>query len=302
VARVPVLAGPPQRAGGWAVRDFDLISGLTGVGAYLLLRPGRPGVEAALRAVLGRLVELTGADDDGLRWRTLPGQLSPDELARYPGGYLNCGLAHGIPGPLGVLSLALRAGIDLPGLPDAVARTAAWLAAHRGDDPSGPTWPNAVPLPAAGTGPGGPARAAWCYGGPGVAAALRLAGDALGPAGARYRDLAATALSAALARPPEVAGTDSPTFCHGRAGLLAITSTFARATGDGRFRQAAGAMAAELLDRFDPATSLGYRDRESGGRLVDQPGLLTGAPGVALALLGATSPAEPAWARLFLLA
>ena len=61
-------------------------------------------------------------------------------------------------------------------------------------------------------------------------------------------------------------------------------------------------MAAGLLAGFDPASPLGYRDVETGGRLIDQPGLLTGAPGVALALLGAASPAEPAWARLFLLA
>ena len=316
VARVPGLVG--GLGGGVAVRDVDLISGLAGVGAYLLLRRDRPGVEAALRRVLGSLVDLTGSDEDGPRWRTPPGQLSPDERARYPGGYLNCGLAHGIPGPLAVLSLALRAGTDLPGLPDAVARTADWLAAHRADDANGPGWPNAVPLPdtipgraalanagqANPTQPGRavPARAAWCYGGPGVAAALRLAGDAIGGAGARHRDLASTALLAALARPAEVARADSPTFCHGRAGLLAATASFARATGDERFRRAAAALAGELVDGFDPAAPLGYRDREAGGRLVDQPGLLTGAPGIALALLGAAAPAEPGWARLFLLA
>ena len=316
-ARVPALVGAlhrgggeagregvRRRVGGSAVRELDLISGLTGVAAYLLLRRDEPGVGPALHEVLGSLVERTGSDGEGPRWRTRPDQLSPDDRARYPTGYLNCGLAHGIPGPLAVLSLALRVGTDLPGLPDAVARTADWLTAHRTDDPSGPNWPNAVSLPngSAGSGPVAPARSAWCYGGPGVAAALRLAGDALGDTAARHHDLAAAALSAALARPAEVARVDSPTFCHGRAGLLAITSAFARATGDDGFRRAAATMAAELVDRFDPAAPLGYRDLESGGRHIDQPGLLTGAPGVALALLGATSPVEPAWARLFLLA
>ena len=306
VARIPALTATARAPGGLAVRELDLISGLSGIGAYLLLRPEAPGVAGALREVLGSLVARTGSDGWGPRWRTPPDRLSPEERSRYPGGYLNCGLAHGIPGPLAVLSLALRAGVDLPGLPDAVARTAAWLAAHRTDDPSGPGWPNAVPLPgpagATAPVPAGPARAAWCYGGPGVAAALRLAGDALGPAGAGYHDLAVAALSAALARPVGEAGPGSPTFCHGRAGLLAVTSTFARATGDDGLRRAAAGMAAGLLAGFDPASPLGYRDVETGGRLIDQPGLLTGAPGVALALLGAASPAEPAWARLFLLA
>jgi lantibiotic biosynthesis protein len=302
VARVPALTATARTPGGLAVRELDLISGLSGIGAYLLLRPEAPGVAGALRAVLGTLVALTGSDPSGPRWRTPPDRLSPEERARYPDGYLNCGLAHGIPGPLAVLSLALRSGVDLPGLPDAVARTAAWLAAHGTDDPSGPTWPNAVPLPgpsgATAPVPAGPARAAWCYGGPGVAAALRLAGAALGPAGAGYHDLAV----AALARPVGEGGPGSPTFCHGRAGLLAVTSTFARATGDDRFQTAAAGLAAGLLAGFDPASPLGYRDVETGGRLIDQPGLLTGAPGAALALLGAASPAEPTWARLFLLA
>jgi len=315
-ARVPALVGALERGGeagrqgvrrrvgGCAVRELDLISGLSGIAAYLLLRREEPGVGAALHEVLGSLVELTGSDEEGPRWRTRADQLGPDERARYPTGYLNCGLAHGIPGPLAVLSLALRVGTGLPGLPDAVARTADWLSAHRTDDPSGPNWPNAVSLPdgSADSGPVVPARSAWCYGGPGVAAALRLAGNALGDTASRHHDLAAAALSAALARPAEVARVDSPTFCHGRAGLLAITSTFARATGDDGFRRAAAAMAAELVDRFDPAAPLGYRDLELGGRRIDQPGLLTGAAGIALALLGATSPAEPAWVRLFLLA
>ena len=354
VARVPDQVGALERAGregrrrragGHAVRELDLISGLTGIAAYLLLRREEPGVGAALREALGSLVELTGADEDGPRWRTRGDQLSPEERARYPDGYLNCGLAHGIPGPLAVLSLALRVGADLPGLSDAVARTAGWLTAHRTGDLGGPNWPNAVPLPNGGTAdrdasrrdrrvedpPGAvrptgratafpvtPARSAWCYGRPGVAAALRLAGDALagmaaghrdlaarnalGDAAAGHRDLAAAALSAALARPGEVARVDSPTFCHGRAGLLAIASTFARATGDDRFRRAVATLTAELVDLFDPAVPLGSRDLESGGRRIDQPGLLTGAPGVALALLGATSSVEPVWARLFLLA
>jgi hypothetical protein len=307
VARIPTLTAAAARPpGGLAVRELDLISGLSGVGAYLLLRPEAPGVAGALRAVLGSLVELTGSDRSGPRWRTPPDRLSPEERSRYPDGYLNCGLAHGIPGPLAVLSLALRDGVDLPGLRDAVARTAAWLAAHRTDDPSGPNWPNAVPLPGPSGDtapvPAGRARAAWCYGGPGVAAALRLAGDALGPAGTGHHDLAVAALSAALTRPVGEGGPGSPTFCHGRAGLLAVTSTFARATGDDGFRRAAAGMAAGLLTGFDPAAPLGHRDVETGGRLVDQPGLLTGAPGVALALLGTTSPAEPTWARLFLLA
>src|SRR5829696_634600 len=160
-ARVPALVGALERGGeagrqgvrrrvgGCAVRELDLISGLSGIAAYLLLRREEPGVGAALHEVLGSLVELTGSDEEGPRWRTRADQLGPDERARYPTGYLNCGLAHGIPGLLAVLSLALRVGTGLPGLPDAVARTADWLSAHRTDDPPVPTGPTPSPCPTA---------------------------------------------------------------------------------------------------------------------------------------------------------
>jgi class I lanthipeptide synthase len=288
----------PERTGG-VVRLFDLISGLTGIGAYLLLRRSRPGPAAGLAAVLDGLVDLTVQDGGAPRWGTPAGLLPPEERARFPGGNLNCGLAHGIPGPLALLALALRDGVEVAGLPEAVARTADWLAAHRADDRFGPNWPQAIPLDRAAA-PPGPARAAWCYGGPGVASALWLAGQALDHSG--HRELALAALEASLARPPELRRTDSPTFCHGQAGVLTVTAVLARASGRPGFAAAAADLTDGLLDRFDAAAPLGYRDLEAGGRPVDQPALLTGAPGVALALLGATAAADPAWARLFLLA
>ena len=104
-----------------------------------------------------------------------------------------------------MLSLALRVGTDLPGLPDAVARTADWLTAHRTDDPSGPNWPNAVSLPER-LGRQRPGRARE------VGLVLRRTWRGRRPPAGRRRpwgtahhDLAAAALSAALARPAEVA-------------------------------------------------------------------------------------------------
>ena len=66
--------------------------------------------------------------------------------------------------------------------------------------------------------------------------------------------------------------------------------------------EATARLMADLLQQFEPSSLLGYRDVEPGGVRVDQPGLLSGAPGVALALLGAAAPVDPGWDRLFLLA
>ncbi len=68
----------------------------------------------------------------------------------YPEGNLNCGLAHGIPGPLAVMALGLEAGLPVEGLKDAVIRTARWLARHRTSDRHGVNWPTVVPYTANG--------------------------------------------------------------------------------------------------------------------------------------------------------
>lgn len=295
------------------VGDFDAISGLSGIAAYLLARRDTPAVSATLYALVQGLVAMTQEDAGLPRWHT-PGRLMWDEELQktYPHGNLNCGLAHGIPGPLAVLAVARLSGVQVPGLDAAIDQVARWLSQNRCDDEWGINWPNAVALeeveaeggrvlrsvPAA-QAPYGPSRAAWCYGSPGVARALWLAGEALDDSG--YRELAVNAMEAVHRRPITARYVDSPTFCHGVAGLMQVTLRFANATGLPAFTEAAQALAGQLLALYNPDSLLGYQDVEYQGQLVDQPGLLTGAPGVALTLLAASTNVEPTWDRLFLL-
>ena len=85
---------------------------------------------------------------DGLpAWHTPRASLwDDDQRAVYPYGNLNCGLAHGIPGPLAVLSLGLRAGLSTPGLPRAITKIVDWLYDNRSDDDWGVNWPTAVAI------------------------------------------------------------------------------------------------------------------------------------------------------------
>jgi hypothetical protein len=298
---------------GVTIGDFDVISGLSGVGAYLLCRHDQPVPAAALTAVIRALVDLTADVDDVPRWHT-PARLLWDEEMRavYPNGNLNCGLAHGIPGPLAFLSLALRTGSAVPGQPEAIARMADWLCANRCDDAWGINWPNAVPLEPDGasdsghlrpgsaqSAPDGPSRCAWCYGSPGIARALWLAGEALDRDA--YRAPAIAAMEDVFRRPVAVRRIDSPTFCHGVAGLLAITLRFAHDTGRPVFLEASRALAQQLRDSYRPESLLGFRNLEVADHEIDQPGFLDGAPGVALVLLAAASEVEPTWDRVFLL-
>ena len=302
-----------ERRNGLGVYEFDVISGLSGVIAYLLCRTNEPGVTNALHDSIVALESILDEGDGLPAWHTPRALLWDDEQrAVYPHGNLNCGLAHGIPGPLAALSLALRAGLSTPGLPGAITKIVDWLYDNRSDDDWGVNWPTAVAvakLPASldsGTGlgsirtvAGAPSRCAWCYGSPGVARAVWLAGCALDRDD--YRALAISAMEAVFRRPVIERHIDSPTFCHGIAGLLAVALRFANDTGADVFIDGSRALVEQLLESYRPGSLLGFRDLEFAGHEVDNPGLLTGAAGVAIVLLAAATSVEPSWNSAFLL-
>ncbi len=299
-------------ADGVGESEFDVISGLSGVGAYLLCRLDDDRCVAALRAVLRSLVVMT-AEQPGLpRWHTPPTLALSAEMAhQYPHGHLNCGLSHGVPGPLTLMALAHLQGVTVPGMTASMGGIADWLSHYRLEDQWGVCWPTIVPLDvneAEGAGdlfrPASPSallpsRTAWCYGSPGVARALWLAGQALKVQA--YCDLAIDAMQAVFRKPVGERRIDSPTFCHGVAGLLQITLRFAQDTRLAGFQEAADVLAAQLISLYEPDAILGFRSLEHDGQRVDSPGLLDGAAGVSLVLLAAISQVEPTWDRLFLL-
>jgi lantibiotic biosynthesis protein len=272
------------------------------VGAYLLWRRENEKAATTLSSVLRGLIALTREEDGVPCWYTPAHLIADDTMTHlYPHGNLNCGLAHGIPGPLGLMALGLRLGVAVEGLTEAIERTADWLGRNRVDDDWGVNWPTAVPLRPNGASAASeePSRTAWCYGSPGVARALWLAGEAIDHSG--YRELAIKAMEAVYRRPLRERHIDSPTFCHGVAGLLQVTLRFAHDTGLPLFTEAAETLSEQLLSLYDPDSLLGYYSLEPGGQRVDQPSLLDGASGVVLVLLAAATDAPPTWDRLFLL-
>lgn len=309
-ARVSALLS--ARPHGVGVATFDVIAGLTGAGRYLLERREEPVLGRTLRSVLAALAYLSEEDGDGVpHWYTAPGLLTSNFLrASYPDGHVNLGLAHGIAGPLALLSLAMVAGVEVEGQREAIGRAASWLERSRLHDEWGVTFPAVVSIGGrvadggadeghGAAAPAPPSRSAWCYGAPGVARALWLAGTATGCAA--YRDLALEAMGAVYRRPPPARRIDSPTLCHGVAGLLQVTVRFRDDVGAPGFDAAAHDLTAQLLGAREPASRFGFRNLEPNGGRVDHPGMLDGAAGVALALLGAAGPIEPAWDAVLLL-
>jgi lantibiotic biosynthesis protein len=273
-------------AGHWPVlADFDLVRGVTGLGAYLLLRtPDNP----ALAAVLSYLVRLTQpAARDGMTvpgwWTPVGPHGQPDD--RFPGGHANAGVAHGIGGPLALLALAARAGITVPGQQEAIAGICAWLDQWRADTPGGPVWPYWITLDQHRAGPpahGHPRRPSWCYGTAGLARAQQLAALAIDDP-PRQR-AAEHALAAALTDPAQRGATVDPSLCHGFAGMAHLAARMAD-DADPPTATRIRAAAAGLLDAVhhpdtDPQlTAEALLDAAGPG-----PGLLDGAAGVALAV------------------
>lgn len=198
--------------------EWDLIRGLTGLAALLLSR--RP-LAPRLPDVLACLVALAHPVHGG--GRTLPGWWSPvgPDGKEMAGGHGNNGMAHGIAGPLAVLSLALRAGVTVPGQEEAVATFANWL-----DQYGTYYWSTAANLdadqpPAASES----ARQSWCYGWPGIARAQQLASIALSDHA--RRQAAEDTVATILTDPLRLARITDSTLCHGWAGLLMLTRAVA---------------------------------------------------------------------------
>lgn len=305
-----VLAVPwrrPETEGGVSSSDFDVIVGAAGVLAYLVsIEPPDQMIQRAVAHLLTYLLWLgePGQPAGRERWY-IPPHLLPNELHReaFPRGNFNCGLAHGIAGPLAALSLAWLAGYRTPGLRETIAFLANWVVEHRVTREWGIDWPDSIPpesavaahewrrLPVT--------RAAWCYGAPGVARSLWLAGCALEDE--ELRTWGIEAIESTLRRPISLRGIPSPILCHGNAGLLQICLRFAHESESEVVQAQIPALVEQILDAFDPSSPFGFHNTDQGDP-IDQPGWLGGAAGVAMALLAATTDVIPAWDRILAIA
>lgn len=216
----------------------------------------------------------------------------------YPDGHLNLGLAHGISGPLALLALGAMHGVEVAGQRAAIDRTAGWIKRSASEDAWGVNFPAVIACSTGQPPAPVPSRSAWCYGTPGTARALWLAGTANNRPD--LQDLAVAGMAAVYRRPIAARRIDSPTLCHGVAGLLQITLRFAADSGLPMFVDAAAEITAQLVAGFEPGSRFGYRNLEPSGGRIDHPGLLDGAAGVALVLLAAATAEEPTWDRVLL--
>jgi hypothetical protein len=281
-ARIDAAARPP-------LEEYDLVRGLTGLGAFLLHSETDPGLLAQVLRYLVRLtVPVPAADAAG---PAAPGWWSssnPNRTISTPGGHGNFGMAHGIAGVLSLLALSARHEITVPGQADAIDRICAWLDAWQQPGPAGPWWPawiTVAELRAGRPSRPGPGRPSWCYGIPGIARALQLAALARGdkPRQANAED----ALARCVTDPAQTILLSGPGLCHGWSGTTAATWHAARDSGSTTLSAAARVLAGSL------ASSCADGDHPYG--------LIDGYAGAALVLHDLASPAPGSWTHCLLL-
>lgn len=279
--------------------SYDLISGLVGFGVYFL---ERLPAEAAVRGVEGvtsQLGALSRCVGEGITWHTERELLPEWQRERYPDGYYNLGVAHGVPGVLYFLNEVTARGLDdragrmLDGAmawflrqrraPGALSWFSSWIAAGESAD----------------------SRLGWCYGDLGILAVLLRISRRAGRAD--WRAFAEGLLAHCLAWPMERAGINDAPLCHGAAGAAHMFNRIYQDEGDERCRDAAIAWFEQTLAMWQPGSGVGgfpvFTIPLRNGPIVWQssPAFLDGSMGVALALLAAMTTVEPQWDRLLLL-
>jgi lantibiotic biosynthesis protein len=281
--------------------DYDLISGLTGLGVYALARLPEPQALAVLRLVLQRLAARAERSADGLAWATPP-ELLPDwQRQLCPNGYYNLGLAHGLPGVIALLARAcavteVKAQAQ-PLLEDAVR----WLVAHLPELEGEPYFPSWLALEV----PPEPSRLAWCYGDLGGATALLYAARCAKQA--EWEEVALRILRNAAQRRGAEAGVKDASLCHGAAGNAHLFNRIYQATGEVLFQDAARYWYEQVFAFRQPETGLaGFPafQRKADGQLGSEvcADLLNGTAGVGLVLLAATQATLPNWDECLLIA
>jgi lantibiotic biosynthesis protein len=127
-------------------REYDLINGLTGLGAYLLHRHGDHELLREIHAYLVRLTKPIHVEG-----RELPGWWavgSPDRRLspQWDGGHAGFGVAHGIAGPLALMSTAMRREVIVPGHSDSIGTICSWFDQWQKGQGRHTWWPEIISL------------------------------------------------------------------------------------------------------------------------------------------------------------
>lgn len=279
--------------------EYDLINGLVGIGVYALERSPSRLAAGFLERIVAILADRAVATQGGVTWRTPKARWQPWERERPHALHANLGVAHGVPGIIGLLAHAALQGVKTDRCCSLLEEVVPWLLEQQLPASAGGRFAYATGSPGEPT----PSRLAWCYGELGIAPVLLAASAATGN-DAWHQEAVELGLVAA-ARSLESSDVQDPGLCHGAAGAGHIFNRLYQATGHPVLLAASRRWFGEALAQWNMRPGIGgfsalARGADGEAEWVDDAGLLEGAAGVALALHAASTPVEPKWDRMLL--
>lgn len=297
------------------MQSYDTITGLSGVTAYLMLYKHTPKVKMCIKEVLKYFVLLTQEKEVyGIHvpnyYISSENQFIVEDKEQYKKGNFNQGLSHGIAGPLMVLTLALREGVEVDDQKQAIKRILNDLMTFSYIDENGSVYfPGRIRFEdyISRKCEKGMSRASWCYGTPGIARVIYLAGNAINDVDSIQ--FALKAIDGLCNVEEDNWMLDSPTICHGYGGLLAVIQAMYMDRSDTNYKICIDKLMSTLLDFYNEDSLLGFMNVDLVEISKDQYGLveenkitfLEGAIGVVLAMLSSIKPIEVDWMRHLLI-
>lgn len=279
---------------------YDPISGICGIGRYALENlDSSPFLELS-QEIAKILIQLTFPISIGNHrvsgWYVPPtNRINQDRFDKqHPNGNFNLGLAHGATGILSYLAIAYLKGLRVERQLEAIHRLSDWIKSKAFIKEESTHWPYAVSLEEELSNQQTDhkiIKAGWCYGVPGIARTLYLAGQALNDPTLKLFSM--DAMIQLLSRPPETWRLPGPCLCHGIAGLLTITEAMSKENEGQQLQSKIPELQSLLMQHYNKETTWGFIDVEAA---VDHTGtthhykyhkvgLLEGSTGVILSLL-----------------
>lgn len=272
---------------------YDAIYGISGILKYLLfIEQERSDLSVKL---LNILVYLSGDEERGAgllpRWHIKKENLKLDgDRLNYPSGYINLGLAHGIAGPLVVLSEAYQKGVVVDGHLEAISRIVKIYRTFAYQINGSTYWPDFL----------SPehylkgqrlirerSRESWCYGAIGIAKVLFTAGTCIGDS--RLSNWAYDIIEQKAQSEWDELMLESPTLCHGFTGVLSILNSVHQVRPSPVLKSGILKTKQRIMETYDSDSLYGFWNIERLANqdriLSDQNTFLDGAAGVILALL-----------------
>ena len=280
--------------------EYDVIYGVSGIARYVLERYKSNGMmEQIANQIIFFLINLTkdilheGRVKKG--WYSHSYNQKEDSYyIDYEHCYYNLGLAHGISGPLAILSIFLINGFELKGQKEAIQIIINWLKqidSHIQDT----AWPYTIKdidfID------NSDYRFAWCYGIPGIAISMLLAGKALN--NISIIDDATRIFGNIFKYDFNKWNINSPIICHGYGGVLQIAYRMLY------YNHKERAFSTEIiLEKL--LNTINYNqnycfDNIDNRRGIENPDFLMGSTGVGLVLLSSISNIIPMWDSTLLL-